>query len=137
MGTREPHGESTILGGTPVLLVDDEPAFRLLVGRLLAKAGFSVAEANSGDEALRLLEAGLAPDAVLLDYRMPGLNGGETLKAIRRRGLQVPVVLISAAANVEELAAHYGFDGALEKPCSTEEIQQLLGALLAEERAQH
>src|SRR5688500_19168429 len=108
-----------IAGGAHVLVVDDEPAFRLLVGRLLARGGFSIAEASSGEEALRLLDAGLVVDAVLLDYRMPGLNGGETLQELRRRGLQVPFVLISAATNVQEISAQYGFDGALEKPCST------------------
>src|SRR5688572_30751886 len=114
-----------------VLLVDDESAFRFLVGRLLAKGGLSISEARSGDDALRLLDAGLQIDAILLDYRMPGLNGGETLRELRRRGVRVPVVLISAATNVREIAAQYGFDGALQKPCSTEEIQRVLGPLLA------
>lgn len=131
---RSDTGKTT--GGAHVLLVDDEPAFRSLVRRLLARGGFSIAEASSGEEALRLVDAGLVIDAVLLDYRMPGLNGAETFKELRRRGLRVPVVLVSAATDVEELAARYGFDGALKKPCSAEEIQRLLGALLAKDSAE-
>jgi CheY-like chemotaxis protein len=114
-----------------LLVVDDEPGFRCLARRLLGREGFQVSEASSGEEALNLLDSGLRVDVLLLDYRMPGLNGGETLDALRRKGIDVPAVLISAAAEIYELAAQYGFNGAISKPCSTEAILQVIEPLLS------
>jgi CheY-like chemotaxis protein len=73
-----------------LLIIDDERPFRTLIQRLLGREGFQVSEASSGEEAIRLFDSGLRVDVMLVDYRMPGLNGGQTLEALRRSGINVP-----------------------------------------------
>ncbi|MBB4660669.1 response regulator transcription factor [Conexibacter arvalis] len=83
-------------GTVTVLAVDDQEVFRRTARRLLAAApGFEqVGEAASGPEALRLA-AELRPDLVLLDVRMPGMDGIETARRLARSGVGATVVLIS------------------------------------------
>lgn len=82
-----------------VLLVDDEPAQRRLQRAVLCAPKYAVSEAGDGAEALRLL-AGAAFDLVLLDKRMPGMDGHAVLHQIRAvRGERLlPVILVTAPA---------------------------------------
>lgn len=114
-----------------LLIVDDEKDFRDSLALLLQAVGHSSIEASSGDEALALLEKGVSPDVVLLDHRMPGLTGVETLAAMRRRGVDAPVLLVSAARDVETLASEHGFDGAVAKPFSVDTLCDALMAVSA------
>jgi predicted signal transduction protein with EAL and GGDEF domain/CheY-like chemotaxis protein len=79
-----------------VLLVDDDEVNLMLVGAALVQHGFDVTEANHGDEALRIL-GGWIPDLVVLDARMPGLDGFETCEELRSMyGLEtVPVLMLT------------------------------------------
>ena len=113
-----------------LLVVDDEDAFRLLLGELLRMGGFEVVEADGGESALNFFASGATVDAMLLDYRMPRMDGAETLAALRRNGVDVPVVLVSAMANIHELATAHGFDGAISKPCSPEQVKEILKPIL-------
>src|SRR6478672_1844921 len=81
-----------------VLVVDDEPDVRLVARVVLTSAGHQVVEAESGEEALDHLESNLSPDAVLLDVRMPGIDGWEVLRQLRSNedGPVVPVVVFTA-----------------------------------------
>jgi CheY-like chemotaxis protein len=80
-----------------VLIVDDEPDVRLVARLVLASAGYEVREASSGEDALALLEGDERPDAVLLDVRMPGMGGWETLRRLRAGDDDgVPVVIFTA-----------------------------------------
>ena len=80
-----------------VLVVDDEPDVRLVARLVLTSAGFDVIEASSGEEALSLLEAEPAPDAVLLDVRMKGIDGWETLRRLHSSSERhMPVVIFTA-----------------------------------------
>jgi two-component system cell cycle response regulator DivK len=81
-----------------VLVVDDEPDVRLVARVVLSSAGHQVIEAESGEDALTHLESDLAPDAVLLDVRMPGIDGWEVLRQLRSNedGPVVPVVVFTA-----------------------------------------
>ena len=72
------------MGSRKVLLVDDEPAFLEVLGKRLAVKGFAVASAPDGATALRTLETDSDIDVVVLDIRMPGLDGIATLAEIRR-----------------------------------------------------
>ncbi len=88
-----------------VLVVDDSPVDRHLVGSLLAKQpGWNAMFAEDGRQALELL-AGQTPDAVLTDLNMPGLNGLELVEAIRGRFPCLPVILMTAQGS-EDLAIH-------------------------------
>lgn len=113
---------------THVLLVDDECDFRDMTAMLLALEGFRVSEAADGYEAIRLMEAdgGATTDVVLLDFRMPGLNGGEVLGELRSRGVRAPAILVSAVADPMAVVRRFGFDGAVPKPC---ELDQLLAEI--------
>jgi CheY-like chemotaxis protein len=106
-------------GGKHVLLIDDDPLTRAALSLVLDADGFSVAEAADGGEALGLLlDGGPAPDLIVLDLIMPGMDG----LAFRRRQLQeprlasIPVVVFSAAADAALRAADLGVAACLQKP---------------------
>lgn len=111
--------------GVRVLVVDDEHDFRRSMSMLLSLAGFRVHEATDGHDALRIVD-GAKPcepfDVILLDYRMPGLNGGEVLGELRARDVRACVVLISAIGDLHAVAARHRFHAALPKPCDPEEV---------------
>ncbi|MCG2591840.1 ATP-binding protein [Ramlibacter sp. XY19] len=82
-----------------ILVVDNEEADRELLVHLLAPLGFELRTAASGHDALDLLAAGLQPDAVLVDLAMPGIDGWETIRRIRRmEHLRAKVAVVSANA---------------------------------------
>jgi two-component system cell cycle response regulator DivK len=81
-----------------VLVVDDEPDVRLIARLVLTSAGYDVIEAESGEAALVHLEGEPKPDAVLLDVRMRGIDGWETLRRLRKdpSSSELPVVIFTA-----------------------------------------
>lgn len=83
-----------------VLLVDDEAEFLETLEKRLRKRKVEVSLATSGEEALALLED-KAPDVVVLDVKMPGMDGIEVLKEIKKRWPLVEVVMLTGHANVE------------------------------------
>jgi DNA-binding response OmpR family regulator len=107
-----------------ILVVDDEPDFLDTTVELLTMEGFRVMGARSGSEAMRLLrQPGIdRVDVFLIDYRMPDMNGGETLQKIRAAGNSGSAILVSAAADLVRLATDFGFDGHLQKPCDLDEL---------------
>lgn len=111
--------------GARVLIVDDEADFRAALSMLLTLEGFQVAEANDGHAAIHMMTSSppaQLPHVVLLDFRMPGMNGGEVLARLRDAGVQARVILVSAIADVRSVAARLGFDGAFSKPCDHDEL---------------
>jgi len=83
-----------------VLVVDDEPEFRELTVKMLKRRGIEARGAENGEEALEILQR--APlDVVLLDVKMPGMDGIETLRQIRIQNPLVEVVLLTGHASVE------------------------------------
>lgn len=124
-----------MIGRPHVLVVDDEQDFRESLSVLLGMEGFTVTEAADGEQALSLVRSGLKPDAVVLDYRMPGLNGGETLRRLQALPLGAPAVLLTAAAEAAEIASRYGFDAVLHKPVGPDELLLVLGRVLSARRA--
>jgi len=118
-----------------VLVADDNPTNREVIGKILERGGHSVMLANDGEQALDALERE-RPDIVLLDRNMPVLGGMETLQAIRliTRGRErLPVLMLSAdvTPEVKREALEAGFDAFLPKPIEAlrllEEIQALAG----------
>jgi signal transduction histidine kinase/CheY-like chemotaxis protein/purine-cytosine permease-like protein len=82
-----------------VLVVDNEEADRELLVQLLEPLGFELRTAASGHDALDLLAAGLKPDAILMDLAMPGIDGWETIRRLRRLGqVEAKVAVVSANA---------------------------------------
>ena len=115
-----------------VLLVDDEPNIRRMIGALLQSDGYETVEAPDGNAALtRLVED--APDVVLLDLMMPpGPDGLATLEQIRKRAPQIPVVMMSGKANLADAvrATKLGAFQFLEKPLTPEGVLVALRSAL-------
>jgi CheY-like chemotaxis protein len=108
-----------------ILIVDDEPDFRTSMSLLLSLEGFQVVEASDGHAAVHMLTSSAPAEranVVLLDFRMPGLNGGEVLTRMRAAGIRACVILVSAIADIRSVAARFGFDGSVPKPCDYDEL---------------
>jgi two-component system, chemotaxis family, chemotaxis protein CheY len=108
-----------MMGGTGpdcrVLVVDDEPAIRYVVAETLAFEGYPVKTAENGAEALRIVEKE-HPELVLLDMRMPVLDGWGFAKKLKQRGLDVPIVVMTAAHNGSGWSREIGAKAYLPKP---------------------
>jgi DNA-binding NtrC family response regulator len=106
-----------------VLIVDDERNIRRTVSMILSGAGYAVREAESGEEALRLLDDAPA-DLVFLDVKLPGRSGIEILNEIAERHAATSVVMISGQASIAQAveATRAGAFDFLEKPLSRERI---------------
>ena len=88
-----------------LLVVDDEPAIRLLLQAILAQEGHEVETAADGVEGLAAVEREM-PDVVLLDLAMPNMDGWHFLEELRNKGLRsrVRVIIVSATADAESMA---------------------------------
>jgi two-component system, OmpR family, response regulator MprA len=115
-----------------VLVVDDERAVRDSLRRALELEGYEVELAVDGGDALHRLEANGQPDAVILDVLMPGVDGLEVCRRIRGKGNPVPVLMLTARAEVENRVSGLdaGADDYLPKPFALEELLARLRALL-------
>lgn len=116
-----------------VLLVDDVDLFLELERSYLEGCGYDLITASSGEEALSRLDK-VAPDILLLDFYMPGINGDDVCRTIRRnpRWHKLPVLMVTAAGKVEEiqrcLAA--GCDDYITKPVNKLELREKVARLL-------
>ncbi len=100
-----------------ILLVDDEDDFRETLSLSLGDKGFDVTSFAGGAAVLDHLASGEAADLVLMDWRMPGMNGLEVLRTMRERGITTPVVFVTGLANdaCEEAALSNGAADFIEK----------------------
>ncbi len=115
------------------LVVDDNDVNRILATRMLGKAGWSVAEADCGEAALRYL-ADAEIELILLDVSMPVMSGQEVCQRIRQDRLggdKVKVVAYTAHAMPEEVDSllKSGFDTVLSKPMSRDRLNATLSEL--------
>src|SRR3954454_877903 len=106
-----------------ILGVDDEAAIRDSLHMLLEYEGYRVEEAGNGSQALSKV-AERAPDAIVLDIKMPEMDGLELLKALRERGYDMPVLMISGHADVQTAveATRRGAYDFFEKPLQRERV---------------
>ncbi len=115
-----------------VLIVDDEPNIRRMVGALLASEGYEVRDAAEGAVGLQRI-AESCPDVVLLDLMIPGeLDGLATLARLRERVPDVPVIMMSGKAGLSDAvkATKLGAFNVLEKPLSPEGVLLALASAL-------
>ncbi|MFZ2445667.1 MAG: response regulator [Syntrophobacteraceae bacterium] len=108
-----------------ILLVDDEVAFTKNLSLLLSKRGYEVRAVNDGESALRAAEE-IEFDVVLLDLKMPGIGGIETLKRLKRRKPLVEVIILTGHGSVDsaiEGVGHGAFDYAM-KPFDLNELNE-------------
>jgi CheY-like chemotaxis protein len=119
-----------------VLVVDDEDYVRRLARQMLKRIGYDVLLAQDGREGLEIYRTHADEiSAVILDLTMPGLDGGETLRELRRIRTDVPVLLTSGYSEVEvsEHVSGQPFEGFLPKPFQLEELRRALHTVLAPE----
>jgi len=107
-----------------VLIVDDDPAQRRLLADFIGSRGLRTVEADSGEAALERIRQ-QPPDMVLLDVRLPGIDGIATLGAIRQFAVQLPVILITAHGHLRQAveAIKSGADDYLLKPLDLDELE--------------
>jgi two-component system NtrC family response regulator len=107
-----------------ILVVDDEAPQRQLLGGFLQSLGFRIREAASAEDALTALRQEV-PDMLLLDVRLPGMSGIEALAEIRRIAADLPVLLITAFADLRQAVAAMksGADDYLSKPIDLNELE--------------
>jgi two-component system, sensor histidine kinase and response regulator len=118
-----------------ILIVDDDPGERTLVAKLLSSRGHATRNAENGAQALVLANA-QPPDLIILDLTMPVMDGGETLRALRRETTtaSIPVVILSARDDDLSLlnALRAGAMVYLCKPPVAEELLAVVERLLVE-----
>ena len=114
-----------------ILVVDDEPSIVDAVATALRYEGFDVSEAVTGREALKLAES-QRPDLIVLDIMLPDLDGLEVTRRLRRDGLRVPVLFLTARDATEDKVAGLtvGGDDYVTKPFSLAEVVARVRAIL-------
>jgi two-component system cell cycle response regulator DivK len=110
-----------------ILVVEDNPKNLKLVRDVLTYCGYEVIEATTGEDGVRLAGE-MAPDLILMDLQLPGIDGAEALRQIRVGGANpaVPVVAVTAFAmnDDRDRAFECGFNGYVEKPISVRSLPQ-------------
>lgn len=109
------------MGSAAILVVDDDPSIREAVAEFLNLEGYPVETAANGLEALRIVERS-APSLVILDMRMPVLDGWGFARALKERNVKLPILVITAAQNARSWAQEIGADGFLSKPFDLVEL---------------
>jgi two-component system alkaline phosphatase synthesis response regulator PhoP len=119
-----------------VLIVEDEEAIMLGLEENLKAAGYEVLKASDGHRALRLAQEA-SPSLILLDLMIPGISGYEVCRELRGKGLQMPVIMLTARQ--EEFDKLHGFemgaDDYVTKPFSIQELLARVKAMLLRGRA--
>ena len=104
-----------------VLVVDDEPDIRATVSAMLEIEGYAVTEAANGADALHRVEE-RAPDVILLDMRMPVLDGWGFAAELRRRGHRMPIVVMTAARDAAHWAGEIAASAFVAKPFGFDDL---------------
>jgi two-component system, OmpR family, alkaline phosphatase synthesis response regulator PhoP len=114
-----------------ILIVEDEYAVARGIQYALEQEGYQVTLASSGEEALAVAGQ-LAPDLVVLDVRMPGIDGFETLRRLRGDGSKAPVLMLTARDEEMDkvIGLEMGADDYMTKPFGLRELQSRIKALL-------
>jgi CheY-like chemotaxis protein len=109
--------------GIRLLLVDDEADFRAAAGQALRRQGFQVREAESGERAMEMIQAH-RPEVVILDLKMGGMGGIDTLKEIRRLDQDLPVLILTGHGKYEDALAgiHLGVVDFVQKPADLKQL---------------
>ncbi|HET9599378.1 MAG TPA: response regulator [Anaeromyxobacteraceae bacterium] len=105
-----------------VLVVEDEQILRETTAELVALAGHDVATAGDGAAALRVIAGGFAPDVVVLDLLMPGMDGPSFLDELRRVASPAPRVVVVTGVRSEHLKRLLGVSEVLFKPVGAREL---------------
>ena len=114
-----------------ILVIDDDPRIRRLIGRILSGEGHDVAAAENGNDGLRRFRAD-QPALVISDLLMPEKEGIETICEIRREAPSIPILAISGGSHglFLDIATALGASRALSKPFRSAELIEVVNQLL-------
>lgn len=116
-----------------ILIIDDQPQFRLALRLALGANGYEIREAASGSDALNLMQTEV-PDLVLLDWQMPGIDGLQTCRAIRI-GSEVPIIMVTSKRGRRSQALAAGANDYLTKPFRVEDLLSRVESALSQSRS--
>lgn len=117
-----------------ILVVEDDPDLRLVHSEILSHEGYKVLTAADGVEALEVVEHEGPPAMILLDLRMPRMNGWDLAERLRQRPgwRDIPVVVVAAHYRIADEAAAIGARAWLHKPVSIDHLLRVVGQIFAE-----
>ena len=117
-----------------ILIVEDDPDLRLVHSEILSHEGYTVLTAADGVEALEVVENEGPPAMILLDLRMPRMNGWDLAERLRQRPgwRDIPVVVVAAHYRIAEEAAAIGARAWLHKPVSIDVLLRVVGQVYTE-----
>ena len=127
----EEEGRKILVKGARALVVEDNLTNLMVAERLLSRMGFEIATANSGNSAVSLAKV-MSFDILFIDYMMTGMNGIDTLRAIKRLPDEwtnnVPSIVMTADAHegAKQMLINAGFDDYLSKPVDMEEMEYMV-----------
>ncbi len=120
-----------------ILIVDDEPEIVTILGEFLRKNGYGVIECVTGKNALGIINGDKPFDLVILDLKMPGIDGIKIMNVMKRLGKRVPVILITGS--IDEEIKELGADALFLKPIDLNDllakIKEMLPALPGRHRS--
>lgn len=120
------------------MVVDDEKDILLTLKDFFESEGYNVLTAENGLEAMQLLEKFAPPDLILLDMKMPVMNGWEFANKFRDKHDHLsPVVVITAAADAEQRAKDINADGWIEKPFNLDDLLKKIKQIEKKAQAEH
>jgi two-component system, chemotaxis family, chemotaxis protein CheY len=117
--------DESAAAGRPILVVDDDPEILAMLRDFLESEGLAVRTAANGAEALESLDE-VAPALILLDMRMPVLDGWGFAQKVRERKLAYPIVVMTAAESARRWAEEIGATGYIAKPFDVNELLQTI-----------
>lgn len=117
-----------------VLVADDEQSIRKLYERELRKEGYEVLFASNGQEAIQMVRNG-RPDLIVMDIRMPGMDGIEAMSRILEENNELPVVINTAYSSYKENFLSWSADAYLTKSADLSELKGTIRSILDAGRA--
>jgi two-component system chemotaxis response regulator CheY len=115
---------------TTILIVDDDAAVLRTVVDILSDEGYAIATATNGAEALEVLQR-CSPAAILLDMRMPVMDGWQFAQAMAARERQFPIIVMTAAQDARRWAREIGAAGVISKPFDVLELLDIVARQVA------
>jgi len=115
-----------------VLIVDDEPAVRQFVRRVLNEAGYRTSVAGGGDEALKIVAESGAPDLLLTDVHMPDMDGGTLAAKLRATSVDLKVLYLTGFSDTlfKQHSTLWEGEAFLDKPCSVKGLLEAVALVL-------
>ena len=119
------------VGQARILVADDDTGVRTFICDCLRAAGYEIIEAADGAEALRSLTR-QAPDLLIVDFAMPGLNGVDVVRQARRKVPDLPIILATGYADMKAVEAVMGVERILRKPFKVDDLEAAVALALCD-----